>query len=113
MISKKENNGEKIFHSPRVFPARLGFYRCVLLRHTHLGCHVTWHPDIQRYISPCHNGHLDILEKTSAARRRARWMSSSQKWWKPLMPLRRMIVSAAFITDLSRRPKGCEPSGRY
>ncbi len=27
---------------------------------THLGCHVTWHTDIQNYVSPCHNGHFDI-----------------------------------------------------
>jgi menaquinol-cytochrome c reductase iron-sulfur subunit len=28
---------------------------------THLGCHVNWHPDVQHYISPCHDGHFDIL----------------------------------------------------
>lgn len=28
---------------------------------THLGCRVTWHPDIEHYISPCHDGHFDIL----------------------------------------------------
>jgi len=27
---------------------------------THLGCRVTWHSDIQEYVSPCHNGHFDI-----------------------------------------------------
>ena len=26
---------------------------------THLSCLVTWHPDIQEYISPCHDGHFD------------------------------------------------------
>jgi menaquinol-cytochrome c reductase iron-sulfur subunit len=26
---------------------------------THLGCRVTWHPDLQHYISPCHDGHFD------------------------------------------------------
>ncbi|MBI5935766.1 MAG: ubiquinol-cytochrome c reductase iron-sulfur subunit [Chloroflexi bacterium] len=30
---------------------------------THLGCRVTWHPDIQHYISPCHDGHFDLLGK--------------------------------------------------
>ena len=30
---------------------------------THLGCHVNWHPDVQHYISPCHDGHFDILGK--------------------------------------------------
>jgi Rieske Fe-S protein len=28
---------------------------------THLGCRVTWHPDQKHYISPCHDGHFDIL----------------------------------------------------
>ncbi len=27
---------------------------------THLACRVSWHPDIQNYVSPCHNGHFDI-----------------------------------------------------
>lgn len=30
---------------------------------THLACHVLWHPDIQNYVSPCHDGHFDILGK--------------------------------------------------
>ena len=28
---------------------------------THLGCRVTWHTDQEHYISPCHDGHFDIL----------------------------------------------------
>jgi menaquinol-cytochrome c reductase iron-sulfur subunit len=28
---------------------------------THLGCRVTWYADQQNYISPCHNGHFDVL----------------------------------------------------
>jgi len=28
---------------------------------THLACRVSWHPDVQHYISPCHDGHFDIL----------------------------------------------------
>jgi menaquinol-cytochrome c reductase iron-sulfur subunit len=28
---------------------------------THLGCHISWHPDIKNYVSPCHDGHFDIL----------------------------------------------------
>ena len=28
---------------------------------THLGCHVNWHPEVRHYISPCHDGHFDIL----------------------------------------------------
>ncbi len=27
---------------------------------THLACRVTWHPNIQHYVSPCHDGHFDI-----------------------------------------------------
>ena len=28
---------------------------------THLGCRVSWHADQEHYISPCHNGHFDIV----------------------------------------------------
>jgi menaquinol-cytochrome c reductase iron-sulfur subunit len=28
---------------------------------THLSCLVSWHEDIQNYVSPCHNGHFDML----------------------------------------------------
>ena len=28
---------------------------------THLGCRVNWHPALQHYISPCHDGHFDLL----------------------------------------------------
>jgi Rieske Fe-S protein len=28
---------------------------------THLGCRVSWHPEVQHYISPCHDGHFDLL----------------------------------------------------
>ena len=27
---------------------------------THLGCRVSWHADVQHYISPCHDGHFDL-----------------------------------------------------
>jgi len=27
---------------------------------THLGCRVTWHPDIQHFVSPCHDGHFNL-----------------------------------------------------
>lgn len=30
---------------------------------THLGCRVSWHPDIEHYVSPCHDGHFDIMGK--------------------------------------------------
>lgn len=28
---------------------------------THLGCRVSWHEDQEHYISPCHDGHFDIM----------------------------------------------------
>ena len=28
---------------------------------THLGCRISWHADQEHYISPCHNGHFDIV----------------------------------------------------
>lgn len=28
---------------------------------TYLGCRVTWHPEIEHYVSPCHNGHFGLL----------------------------------------------------
>lgn len=28
---------------------------------THLGCRVSWHPDQEHYISPCHDGHFDMV----------------------------------------------------
>jgi menaquinol-cytochrome c reductase iron-sulfur subunit len=28
---------------------------------THLGCRVTWHPGIEHYVSPCHDGHFDVV----------------------------------------------------
>ena len=30
---------------------------------THLGCRVSWHPDLEHYVSPCHDGHFDVLGK--------------------------------------------------
>lgn len=30
---------------------------------THLGCRVSWHPDQEHYMSPCHDGHFDIMGK--------------------------------------------------
>ncbi|HEY5983646.1 MAG TPA: Rieske 2Fe-2S domain-containing protein [Anaerolineales bacterium] len=28
---------------------------------THLACHVVWKPELQHYVSPCHDGHFDVL----------------------------------------------------
>lgn len=30
---------------------------------THLGCRVSWHAQLQHYVSPCHDGHFDIVGK--------------------------------------------------
>lgn len=30
---------------------------------THLGCRVNWHPDLEHYVSPCHDGHFDLMGK--------------------------------------------------
>jgi Rieske Fe-S protein len=30
---------------------------------THLGCRVNWHPDLEHYVSPCHDGHFDLVGK--------------------------------------------------
>jgi len=27
---------------------------------THLGCRVNWHPEVQNYVSPCHDGHFEV-----------------------------------------------------
>ena len=32
---------------------------------THLGCRVSWHTDLQEYVSPCHDGHFDIDGKVT------------------------------------------------
>ena len=28
---------------------------------THLACRVSWHPELGHYVSPCHDGHFDLL----------------------------------------------------
>lgn len=28
---------------------------------THLACRVSWHANLQHYVSPCHDGHFDIV----------------------------------------------------
>ena len=63
-FTRKEVNGwENTVTSYGVFAVRKDAANVIVLSNicTHLGCHVTWHPDIQQYVSPCHNGHFDIL----------------------------------------------------
>jgi Rieske Fe-S protein len=28
---------------------------------THLACRVNWHPEVRHFVSPCHDGHFDML----------------------------------------------------
>jgi menaquinol-cytochrome c reductase iron-sulfur subunit len=63
-FTRKQVNGwENTVTSYGVFAVRKDETSIIVLSDvcTHLGCHVTWHPAIKEYISPCHNGHFDIL----------------------------------------------------
>jgi menaquinol-cytochrome c reductase iron-sulfur subunit len=59
---KKVNGWENTVTSYGVFAVRKDATNVIVLSNicTHLGCHVTWHKDIQNYVSPCHDGHFDI-----------------------------------------------------
>lgn len=59
----KVNGWERSAMPYGVFVVRLSATRVRVFSNvcTHLGCHVNWHPDIQHYISPCHDGHFDLL----------------------------------------------------
>jgi menaquinol-cytochrome c reductase iron-sulfur subunit len=61
----KVNGWERAGMSYGVFVVRLDDTNVRVFSNicTHLGCHVNWHPDVQHYISPCHDGHFDILGK--------------------------------------------------
>ena len=56
------NGWEKTVLSYGVFVLRKDESQVKVLSNicTHLGCRVSWHPDIQEYVSPCHDGHFDI-----------------------------------------------------
>jgi menaquinol-cytochrome c reductase iron-sulfur subunit len=66
-IRKKVNSWENTVTGYGVFAVRKDEKNIIVLSNicTHLGCHVTWHPDIQEYVSPCHNGHFDITGKVT------------------------------------------------
>ena len=57
------NGWEKTVYSYGVFVVRQDDTQVQVLSNicTHLGCRVSWHPDIQHYVSPCHNGHFDMV----------------------------------------------------
>lgn len=57
------NGWEKTVLSYGVFVVRQDETQLLVLSNicTHLACRVSWHPDIQNYVSPCHNGHFDMV----------------------------------------------------
>jgi menaquinol-cytochrome c reductase iron-sulfur subunit len=57
------NGWEKTVNSYGVFVVRKDESQVMVVSNicTHLGCRVTWHSDQQHYISPCHDGHFDML----------------------------------------------------
>lgn len=59
----KVNGWETTVNSYGIFVLRQGKNRVRVFSNicTHLSCRVSWHADLQHYISPCHNGHFDIL----------------------------------------------------
>ena len=66
-IRKRENGWENTVTSHGVFAIRKDATNVRVLSNvcTHLGCLVSWHPDILEYFSPCHNGHFDITGKVT------------------------------------------------
>jgi menaquinol-cytochrome c reductase iron-sulfur subunit len=59
------NGWERTSLSYGVFVVREGEQKVQVLSNicTHLGCRVSWHPDIQHYVSPCHDGHFNLTGK--------------------------------------------------
>ena len=57
------NGWEKTVNSHGVFVIRQDETQVRVFSNvcTHLSCRVSWHPDLQEYVSPCHDGHFDIL----------------------------------------------------
>ena len=57
------NGWEKTVSSNGVFVVRKDESQGLVLSNvcTHLGCRVSWHPDLQHYVSPCHDGHFDVV----------------------------------------------------
>ncbi len=57
------NGWEKTVLSNGAFVIRKDESQVLVLSNicTHLSCRVSWHPDVEHYISPCHNGHFDIV----------------------------------------------------
>jgi menaquinol-cytochrome c reductase iron-sulfur subunit len=64
-VCKQVNGWENTATSYGVFAVRKDANNAIVLSNvcTHLGCHVRWHPDLEHYVSPCHDGHFDIIGK--------------------------------------------------
>ena len=59
----KVNGWEKTVNSYGVFVIRKDENQVIVVSNicTHLGCRISWHSDLQHYVSPCHNGHFDLI----------------------------------------------------
>ncbi len=57
------NGWEKTINSYGVFVVRQDDSQVRVFSNicTHLSCRVSWHTDLQHYVSPCHDGHFDIV----------------------------------------------------
>ena len=57
------NGWEKTINSYGVFVIRKDETQVLVLSNicTHLSCRVSWRSDLQHYVSPCHNGHFDMI----------------------------------------------------
>ena len=57
------NGWEKTVNSYGVFVVRQDENQVRVFSNicTHLGCRVSWHTDLQHYVSPCHDGHFDMV----------------------------------------------------
>jgi Rieske Fe-S protein len=57
------NGWEKTVNSYGVFVVRQDDSRVRVFSNvcTHLSCRVSWRTDLQHYVSPCHDGHFDIV----------------------------------------------------
>ncbi|MBE3039998.1 MAG: ubiquinol-cytochrome c reductase iron-sulfur subunit [Chloroflexi bacterium] len=64
-IRRQVNGWENTVTTYGVFAVRKDETNVIVLSNicTHLVCHVRWHPDLEHYVSPCHDGHFDILGK--------------------------------------------------
>jgi len=59
----KVNGWERTATNYGMFVVRLGESEVRVFSDicTHLACRVNWHPELGHYVSPCHDGHFDIL----------------------------------------------------